>query len=65
VNSQTIRKYTRILITLAALGIVLGVMGVIFGQGVLIKSVLALTAVAVTISFALFALAVHRTPPSD
>jgi hypothetical protein len=65
VNSQAIRKYTRLFIALAVVGIVCGLGGVIFGQGVLMKSGVAVTAVAVTCSCLMFALAIHRTPPSD
>jgi hypothetical protein len=64
-NSESIRKYTRIFIALAVIAIVAGVVGAIFGPGVLMKSGVVLTAVVVTISCALFALAIHRTPPSD
>lgn len=64
-NSLKIRKYTRICIAIAAFLFVAGVVGVFVGQGGLMKSVLALSAASATISFALLALAIHRTPPSD
>lgn len=65
VDSATIRKYTRIFIALAAVGVVVGVVGVIVGQTVLLKWALGLTAVAVTVSCVSFALGIHRIPPSD
>jgi hypothetical protein len=65
VNSLKIRKHTRICTAIAAFLFVAGVVGVIVGQGGLMKSALALSAAAATISFTLLALAIHRTPPSD
>jgi hypothetical protein len=65
VNSQTIRKYTRIFIALAVVGILCLLGGVVFGQGVVLRSVLAVTGAAVTISNLMLALAIHRIPPSE
>jgi archaellum biogenesis protein FlaJ (TadC family) len=64
-HAKSKTKYTWILASTAFVCAVLGVVGVMVGQGLLLKVVLAVAAFAAAASCATFALAIHRTTPSD